>query len=186
MTALLDLGLHALRSAYCAGTLDVQQVVDEVLKRIAQSGDDKVWIARVPDAALRAQAAKLDAKRFLPFPASKYQPRRILGAGGFGVVFLCKHREMDDLVGLDRQRHRVGGELAEIEVAGMGLEKVIKRAPADLVELDAGDDPVAEGRRQSTGARRPRSAIERPVRCHDQKRDKQRNGRCEHGRQQRP
>src|SRR5260370_8625479 len=63
MTALLDLGLHALRSAYCAGTLDVRQVVEEVLKRIAQSGDDKVWISRVPDAALRAQAAKLDARR---------------------------------------------------------------------------------------------------------------------------
>ena len=44
------------------------------------------------------QAANLDSRRFLPFPASKYQPRRILGAGGFGVVFLCKHREMDDLV----------------------------------------------------------------------------------------
>src|SRR5216683_905677 len=63
MTALLDLGVHALRSAYCAGTLDVRQVVEEVLKRIAQSGDDKVWISRVPDAALRAQATKLDARR---------------------------------------------------------------------------------------------------------------------------
>src|SRR5260370_5128998 len=63
MTALLDLGLHALRSAYCAGTLDVRQVIEEVLKRIAASGDDKVWISRVPDAALRAEAAKLEARR---------------------------------------------------------------------------------------------------------------------------
>src|SRR3984893_3244629 len=63
MTALLDLGLHALRSAYCAGTLDVRQTIDEVLKRIAQAGDDKVWISRVPDATLRAEAAKLDARR---------------------------------------------------------------------------------------------------------------------------
>jgi allophanate hydrolase len=63
MTALLDLGLHALRRAYCAGTLDVCQVVEEVLKRIAASGDDKVWISRVPDLALRAEAAKLDARR---------------------------------------------------------------------------------------------------------------------------
>jgi allophanate hydrolase len=63
MTALLDLGLHALRSAYCAGDLDVRQTIDEVLKRIAASGDDKVWISRVPDAALRAEAAKLDARR---------------------------------------------------------------------------------------------------------------------------
>src|SRR3984893_14803092 len=63
MTALLDLGLHALRSAYCAGTLDVRQTIDEVQKRIAASGDDKVWISRVPDATLRAEAAKLDARR---------------------------------------------------------------------------------------------------------------------------
>src|SRR5580704_8789706 len=63
MTALLDPGLHALRRAYCAGTLDVCQVVEEVLKRIAASGDDKVWISRAPDAALRTEAARLDARR---------------------------------------------------------------------------------------------------------------------------
>jgi allophanate hydrolase len=63
MTALLDLGLHALRGAYTAGTLDVGQVIEEVLKRIAAAGDDKVWITRVPDEQLRAQAAQLDARR---------------------------------------------------------------------------------------------------------------------------
>jgi serine/threonine protein kinase len=44
------------------------------------------------------KAVNLDAKRFQPFPVAKYHPQRILGAGGFGVVFLCRHREMDDLV----------------------------------------------------------------------------------------
>ena len=63
MTALLDLGVHALRSAYTAGTLDVGQVIEEVLKRIAAAGDDKVWITRMPDERLRAQAVKLDARR---------------------------------------------------------------------------------------------------------------------------
>ncbi len=62
MTALLDLGVHALRSAYRAGTLDVRQAIEEVLKRIANAGDDKVWISRTPDAALRAEAARLDAR----------------------------------------------------------------------------------------------------------------------------
>jgi allophanate hydrolase len=62
MTALLDLGVHALRSAYCAGTLDVRQAIEEVLNRIADAGDDKVWISRTPDAALRAEAARLDAR----------------------------------------------------------------------------------------------------------------------------
>jgi serine/threonine protein kinase len=37
-------------------------------------------------------------RRFLPFDARKYQPQRILGAGGFGVTFLCKRRGPDDLV----------------------------------------------------------------------------------------
>jgi allophanate hydrolase len=63
MTAPLDLGLHALLGAYCAGTLDVRQTIEEVLKRIADAGDDKVWISRVPDAQLREQAARLDARR---------------------------------------------------------------------------------------------------------------------------
>jgi formylglycine-generating enzyme required for sulfatase activity/serine/threonine protein kinase len=41
------------------------------------------------------KAVKLDAKRFAPFAVGKYQPVRILGAGGFGVAFLCKHKYMD-------------------------------------------------------------------------------------------
>ena len=63
MTALLDLGVHALRSAYAAGTLDVGQVIEEVLKRIAAAGDDRVWITRTPDEHLRAEAVRLDARR---------------------------------------------------------------------------------------------------------------------------
>jgi tRNA A-37 threonylcarbamoyl transferase component Bud32 len=49
------------------------------------------------DAALQAflQATRLDAKRFAPFPVGKYHPERILGAGGFGVAFLCKHKYME-------------------------------------------------------------------------------------------
>jgi serine/threonine protein kinase len=43
---------------------------------------------------LRA-AWKLDPGRFAPFPLDKYEPQRILGAGGFGVAFLCKHRFMN-------------------------------------------------------------------------------------------
>ena len=55
MTTSLDLGVHNLRSAYRAGTLDCRTVIDEVLKRIAAAGDDRVWISRAPDAALQAQ-----------------------------------------------------------------------------------------------------------------------------------
>jgi uracil-DNA glycosylase family 4 len=49
------------------------------------------------DAALRevTEAARLDAARFAPFPVTKYVPKRILGAGGFGVAYLCRHRYMN-------------------------------------------------------------------------------------------
>ena len=63
MTALFDFGIHALRSAYKAGTLDVGQTIEEVLKRLATASDDKVWISRVPDEQLRAAAARLVARR---------------------------------------------------------------------------------------------------------------------------
>ncbi|MCC8432756.1 allophanate hydrolase [Reyranella aquatilis] len=63
MTAPLDLGVHALLGAYRDGTLTVRQTIEEVLKRIAQAGDDKVWISRAPDADLLAQADALDARR---------------------------------------------------------------------------------------------------------------------------
>jgi serine/threonine protein kinase len=49
------------------------------------------------DAALAEllEAVKLDGRRFAPFPVGKYRPVRILGAGGFGVAFLCRHRQLD-------------------------------------------------------------------------------------------
>ncbi len=40
-------------------------------------------------------AARLGGKWLASFPVGKYQPIRILGAGGFGVAFLCKHKYMD-------------------------------------------------------------------------------------------
>jgi uracil-DNA glycosylase family 4 len=41
------------------------------------------------------EAIRLDRARFAPFPVEKYQPQRILGAGGFGVAFLCKHKYLN-------------------------------------------------------------------------------------------
>jgi uracil-DNA glycosylase family 4 len=41
------------------------------------------------------EAVRLDRDRFSPFPFVKYQPQRILGAGGFGVAFLCRHRYLN-------------------------------------------------------------------------------------------
>jgi allophanate hydrolase len=59
----IDFGVHNLRAAYAAGTVTCRAVIEEVLKRIAAAGDDKVWISRVPDAQLRTIADALDARR---------------------------------------------------------------------------------------------------------------------------
>ncbi|MBA4189162.1 MAG: hypothetical protein C0467_14285 [Planctomycetaceae bacterium] len=37
------------------------------------------------------RAVRLDPSRFSPFPTDKYEIQRILGAGGFGVTFQCRH-----------------------------------------------------------------------------------------------
>ena len=59
----IDFGVHNLRAAYATGTVTCRAVIDEVLRRIAAAGDDKVWISRVPDDALRQAADALDARR---------------------------------------------------------------------------------------------------------------------------
>lgn len=41
------------------------------------------------------RAVALDAETFQPFPFSRYEPKEILGAGGFGVSFLCRDHEAD-------------------------------------------------------------------------------------------
>ncbi len=38
------------------------------------------------------EAARGDPARFAPFPLEKFDPERILGAGGFGVALLCRNR----------------------------------------------------------------------------------------------
>jgi WD40 repeat protein len=58
--------------------------------------EEKKW-----DAALEAvrQAAGLDPGRFAPFPLHRYEPKRLLGAGGFGTAFLCHdHHFAEDVV----------------------------------------------------------------------------------------
>jgi WD40 repeat protein/tRNA A-37 threonylcarbamoyl transferase component Bud32 len=47
------------------------------------------WSAAL--AALQ-KAAELEPQKYAPFPLRKYEPEKILGAGGFGVAFLCRNR----------------------------------------------------------------------------------------------
>ncbi|HVO16627.1 MAG TPA: allophanate hydrolase [Alphaproteobacteria bacterium] len=51
--------MGALAARYGQGARP-SEVVDEVLRRIAAWGDDRIWIGRVPEAALRARAGALD------------------------------------------------------------------------------------------------------------------------------
>src|ERR1700733_10574984 len=58
----LSLDFASLRRAYREGAATPSAVADEVLARIARSGDDAVWINRVPDEALRRAAAALERR----------------------------------------------------------------------------------------------------------------------------
>ncbi len=42
------------------------------------------------------RAAELDARRFSPFPTNRYEPRQLLGAGGFGSAILCHDNNFDE------------------------------------------------------------------------------------------
>jgi formylglycine-generating enzyme required for sulfatase activity/serine/threonine protein kinase len=101
-------GLTALWSAvarveFAAGDfdqaqLDFQQQAqvagDRASRRAAHHGAYLAALeARRWDVALAElkQVVPLDEeKRFVPFPFDRYPPERILGAGGFGVAFLCR------------------------------------------------------------------------------------------------
>ena len=56
----ISLDLGALRAAYDRGNLTPTTVVDAVLRRIADQGDDGVWISRVPDQQILERAEELE------------------------------------------------------------------------------------------------------------------------------
>ncbi|MGE5149416.1 MAG: allophanate hydrolase [Rhodospirillaceae bacterium] len=87
----IDLGVHNLGAAYRAGQLTVRQVIDEVLKRIAAAGDDNVWISRVPDATLRAQADELDRKgcEYLPLFGIPFAVKDNIDVAGLPTTAAC-------------------------------------------------------------------------------------------------
>jgi uracil-DNA glycosylase family 4 len=83
------------------------------------------------DTALREllEAVKLDEARFAPFPVAKYEPQRILGAGGFGVAYLCRHRQL-------------GAEVVVKTLIGDGLDRSVDEVFAEAKALWALDHPA--------------------------------------------
>ena len=90
---------------------EARQTFTEVVRVVADPSDkaeasfnayraaleEKKWDAAL--AALR-EAGSHDAQRFAPFPLHRYEPKRILGAGGFGTAILCldRHFPSEDVV----------------------------------------------------------------------------------------
>jgi formylglycine-generating enzyme required for sulfatase activity/tRNA A-37 threonylcarbamoyl transferase component Bud32 len=69
--------------------------------------------------AALTEAATLDEAHYAPFPLHQFQPRRILGAGGFGTAFLCHDQYMGCDVVIKSLHH------AELE---RGLDMVFAEA----------------------------------------------------------
>jgi allophanate hydrolase len=61
-TEATSLDLSSLRRRFRSRELDATTLVEQILRRIAGSGDDRVWIERVPESTLRSRAAALDER----------------------------------------------------------------------------------------------------------------------------
>lgn len=82
-------------------------------------------------------AARLDPERFEPFPLGKYRPERILGAGGFGVAFLCRHVHLGhSLVLKTLHRQDLDQEVSDIFREGRTLKEL--RHPG-IIAVEDGD-----------------------------------------------
>ncbi len=83
------------------------------------------------------QAAKLDRDRFAPFPFQRYQPKEILGAGGFGTAFLChdNKREMKVVIKTIHTAD-LSRSLQEVRNEASTLIQLNDQAIIDLLDFD--------------------------------------------------
>lgn len=86
-------------------------------------------------------AVELDRSRFEPFPCRKYEPIRILGAGGFGVAFLCRHTRVDIPVVIKTlHAEDLGREVAEVFNEARVLRQIDHPNIIGLRDCDFADD----------------------------------------------
>jgi len=83
------------------------------------------------------QAAEADPARFAPFPLAKYPPQRILGAGGFGVAFLCQHAHLRHPV-VVKSLHATDLECNVADILREGRTLKTLRHPA-IIQVDDSD-----------------------------------------------
>ena len=88
----LDLG--ALRTAYRRGALTPTAVVGTVLRRIANRGDDAVWISRVPDDRVTERAKELEtldegARRRLELYGMPFAVKDCIDVAGMQTTAAC-------------------------------------------------------------------------------------------------
>jgi serine/threonine protein kinase len=75
-----------------------------------------------------------------PFPVERYRPERILGAGGFGVAFLCRHTRTEALVVVKAiQREQFDRDLGAIFREAMALEQLEHPAIIRVRDCDFAD-----------------------------------------------
>lgn len=90
--------------------------------------------------ALR-QAVAIDPKRFAPFPTARYTPQQILGAGGFGVVFLCQHRHLGKPVVIKSLlSSELGRDITDVFAEARALEELNHPAIIRLRDCDYADE----------------------------------------------
>jgi serine/threonine protein kinase len=144
--------LEAAAGDFDAAQKDFQQVATLVSDRTAQAEahHNAYGVALEKGdspAALEAlkKAAALDPGRFAPFPLSKYEPERILGAGGFGVAFLCRNRHVGNRVVVKALRtDSLERQVADVFREARVLEELEHPAIIRLRDCDFAD---AEGKR---------------------------------------
>lgn len=80
---------HAEAEASARAAADRAAEAEAAYKGYRVACEQEDWAAALP--AL-VRATELDPARFAPFPLNRYEPVRVLGAGGFGTVVLCRER----------------------------------------------------------------------------------------------